>query len=406
MKIAVLFDNFGPYHHARLEAASRQCDLLGIQFAATSNEYAWRSEQSGKNFRSTTLYSEGPSNQCATSRLQQHLRAILNDFRPETVAVPGWSGRLAFAAMIWCIRNCIPVVLMSESTADDERRVRLKEWIKRRVVGMSSTALVGGHRNRDYLVQLGLTPERIFFGYDVVENAHFARHAKEVRESASTWRKRLALPNKYFLASARFVKKKNLPNLLRAFADYQAACRSGDGTAPRPAWELVIVGDGELRPQLEALRKQLGIENTTHLPGFKQYDELPPYYALAEAFIHPSRQEPWGLVVNEAMATQLPVLISNRCGCAPTLVCEGGNGYTFDPDDVASLTQTMLNMARLPHATRHQMGERSGQIIEAFGPKRFADGLCQAAAVPHSSRPRPRTPWSLVLLYSLLAKSI
>src|SRR5438132_820920 len=135
MKIAVLFDNFGPYHLARLNAASTRCDLLSIEFATTSSDYAWRSNGLQKNFRATTIYSEGPSAQCPTHNLQQRLQVALDDFSPDAVAVPGWSGRLAFAAMIWCIQNRIPVVLMSESTADDEPRVAWKEWIKRRYVG-------------------------------------------------------------------------------------------------------------------------------------------------------------------------------------------------------------------------------------------------------------------------------
>ena len=81
------------------------------------------------------------------------------------------------------------------------------------------------------------------------------------------------------------------------------------------------------------------------MPGFKQYDELPIYYGLAGAFIHASTTEQWGLVVNEAMAAGLPVIVSERCGCAPDLVENGRNGFTFDPYDVDALTHLMLKMA-------------------------------------------------------------
>ena len=357
------------------------------------------------SFAKITIYSEGPSAQCSTSVLRQRLRAALDKFAPDVVAVPGWSGRLAFAAMIWCIQNRTPVVLMSESTPDDEQRVRWKEWIKRHYVGMCSAALVGGHRNQDYLLQLGMATERIFFGYDVVDNQYFTQHTNKVRESANAWRKRLGLPSRYFLASARFIEKKNLANLLRAYADYRAACHRSDAAGPLAAWDLVILGDGELRPQLDALREKLGLIQSTYLAGFKQYDELPPYYALAEAFIHASTKEPWGLVVNEAMAARLPVLVSNRCGCARTLVRESENGHSFDPNDVASMTQSMLAMSRTPDATRLEMAQRSEKIIAAFGPERFADGLCQAADVSLSSRAKTRSAWDSLLVHSLLAKS-
>src|SRR5207244_4064698 len=102
---------------------------------------------------------------------------------------------------------------------------------------------------------------------------------------------------------------KNLPRLLEAFAGYRRL--AGDA-----AWELVLLGDGPLRPELVALLKDLELDGHVLLPGFKQYDELPAYYGLAGAFIHASTTEQWGLVVNEAMASGLPVLVSDRCGCA------------------------------------------------------------------------------------------
>ncbi len=80
--------------------------------------------------------------------------------------------------------------------------------------------------------------------------------------------------------------------------------------------------------------------STCILPGFKPYDELPVYYALANAFVHASTSEQWGLVVNEAIATGLPVIVSNRCGCAPELV--NGNGFTFDPTNEDELTDAAV----------------------------------------------------------------
>src|SRR5262249_59830905 len=104
--------------------------------------------------------------------------------------------------------------------------------------------------------------------------------------------------------------------------------RAAAGTA---AWKLVLLGEGEQRAKLEGLRDALGLRNDVSMPGFKQYDELPAYYGLASAFVHTSTTEQWGLVVNEAMAAGLPVLVSERCGCGPDLVREGVNGFTFDP---------------------------------------------------------------------------
>src|SRR5207249_961362 len=116
-----------------------------------------------------------------------------------------------------------------------------------------------------------------------------------------------------------------------------------------------------------------------HLPGFKPYDELPVYYGLARAFVHASTTEQWGLVVNEAVASGLPVIVSNRCGCVPELVQD--NGFTFDPANESELAEWLLQMASLSADERRRLGEASFRIAANFAPDRFGEGLKQAAAV-------------------------
>ena len=116
-----------------------------------------------------------------------------------------------------------------------------------------------------------------------------------------------------------------------------------------------------------------------HLPGFKPYDELPVYYALANAFVHASTTEQWGLVVNEAIASELPVIVSERCGCVPELV--QGNGFTFDPTNEHELTARLLEMASLSDDERKHLGDNSYRIAAHFAPERFGEGLERASSV-------------------------
>lgn len=245
--------------------------------------------------------------------------------------------------------------------------------------------------------------DRIFLGYDAVDNGFF-----ETEGAVTDAKQRLGQPrlkskggsgdllnrkSPYLLASARFIEKKNLPRLLRAYAMYRreaARLVEGRGTSiegqtqqlsianqqPAP-WDLILLGDGHLRPELEKLRSHLGLEDCVQMPGFKQYEELSEYYANAGAFIHASTTEQWGLVVNEAMASGLPVLVSNRCGCAADLVKEGENGWTFDPTNEEQIADLMLRIASDEDA-RERMGARSSEIIAEWGPDRFASGLTGA----------------------------
>jgi glycosyltransferase involved in cell wall biosynthesis len=405
VKIIVIFDNFGPYHFARLQAAARVCELMAVEVAASSAEYAWdRRNPSGgepagngesagaRKLRFVTLLEQGTSREVQQPELVRKLNLALDDFRPQVVFVPGWSCRAALAALAWCGRRQVPAVSMSESTAGDASRVWWKEQVKRKLLGLCSAALVGGTPHKDYVVQLGVPADRVFAGYDAVDNAFFSTREGEIRTQEVESRTKHGLPEKYFLASNRFIGKKNLPRLIKAYARYRELSRLPKLQNPeKPPWDLVLLGDGALRSELCHLISKLSLQHCVHLPGFKQYPDLPAYYGLAGAFIHASTSEQWGLVVNEAMASGLPVLVSNRCGCAPDLVQAGVNGFTFDPHDVEQMAQLMLRIGCMDQRagsgavgagqgdSLREMGCASRKIISAWGPERFAQGVTAAA---------------------------
>lgn len=404
-RVAILFDNFGPYHLARLKAASGVCDVLAVEFGSSSAEYEWKASESG-GLKRVALNDRGSSYDLPIEEFKGRLFQVLDEYKPEVVVVPGWGYRGALMALGWGLIHRIPVICMSESTQWDEARNPLKEWIKRRIIGLFSSALVGGTPHRDYMEELGMPSDRIFPGYDAVDNRFFSEEARKigVRRWEMGGEKQLC-----FLASARFIEKKNLFRLLRAYARYREEVKSkklkveGETGAreglkpstldPRPSmvpqpWPLVLLGDGGLREELEKLRSELGLEDCIQMPGFKQYEELPEYYAAAGAFIHASTTEQWGLVVNEAMASGLPVLVSNRCGCARDLVKDGENGWTFDPSDEEQMADLMLRIASDEDA-RERMGARSREIIANWGPDRFASGV-KAAVEAALSAPKKK----------------
>jgi glycosyltransferase involved in cell wall biosynthesis len=167
--------------------------------------------------------------------------------------------------------------------------------------------------------------------------------------------------------------------------------------APRP-WNLVILGDGPQRDSLCQLVVELRLEKCIRFAGFVQYPELPIYYGLAGAFVHASLSEPWGLVVNEAMASALPVIVSNRCGCASDLV-QKSNGFTFDPANVEELSACLLKMST-DRGQPEAMGKASLEIVSSWGPQRFARGFLAAAqhATQHNSQSAASIPEVLLKL--------
>ncbi len=370
-RVLVIYPDIGHYHHARITAASDLNPAVEALELYNSSEFP--------QFKSNSDGKESPKyhrllwpGRGFDARRRRELLAMLDRTSPNVVFVPGWAERWAHVILSWSLTNRRPAVVMSDSTEQDFNRTWWRELVKRKVVSCFTAGFVGGQRHVEYMESLGMPPDRIFTGYDVVDNAHFEHGAIKARKESAQLRMILRLPEKYFLASARFVEKKNLYRLVEAFSVYRMM-------TGRSGWSLVLLGDGELRSRIEGLVEQLDLTSAVMMPGFKQYAELPAYYGLAGAFVHASTSEQWGLVVNEAMASGLPVIVSNRCGCVPELVKNGDNGFVFDPLDVGGLAKCLCRMAALAEKERSAWGARSCDIVSSLGPESFAVGLSRAA---------------------------
>jgi glycosyltransferase involved in cell wall biosynthesis len=366
-KLAIIFANYGPYHVARVAAATkfaehRSWEIIGIELAREEKEYPWQVESNKLSFNLYSVINNRELEKVPFVKLLGKLYFLLNSLQPNVVAISGYSRPTMLATLLWCFLYRRHIILFSDSKEDDAPRNWLTEFFKSLIVKRYQAALIAGKPHGRYLVKLGMPSEAIFYGYDVVGNEDY--HPDKIRHLPKP------IAKSYFLAINRFVAKKNLPFLLNAYASYRQATN-------QEAWDLVLCGDGELRPQLEQQIARLGIQEYVHLPGFLQQEQLLPYFAHAECFIHASVQEQWGLVVNEAMAAGLPVLVSNCCGCFEDLIIEGVNGFGFDPTNQKQLTDIMLKVSS-GEVNLEKMGQAALEHIQKFSPDYFAQGLMQA----------------------------
>jgi len=382
MHIVVIFYNIGGYHAARLRAAHQACrqkgwNLTAIEVTDNTSDRPWGEIKNLATFPLKTLLpisttpnsvDRGPFSKAAASLIN----SCLTDLNPDCVVIPGWGFPVSRAALSWCRKNKISNILMSESKYDDEPRKWWKEFIKSWLyIRKYNAAIVGSQSHKDYLIKLGFASNNIFFGYDVVDNNYFKQTASRAKDNPDDARKRQPkIPKQpFFLAANRFIERKNVVRLIEAFAAY---CEDSN---PESAWDLVICGSGQEEKQIRQVIKNNNLDNKVHLPGFIHYDSLGDWYGLASAFIHPALQEQWGLVVNEAMAAGLPVLVSNRCGCFAELVIEEVNGFGFDPENSQQLTKLMLNISS---QDCESLGKAASKHIQNFAPEHFAHGLLQA----------------------------
>lgn len=371
--IAIVFPVFSDYHIEQLNRVV----MNGANRAICIEITGGRGIASGSvtrvegqlNVPLIQLFKSEDYRSISTRELVKRLHLALDAARPNAVAVPAWSTRSSLAALRWCLEHGVPCITLSDSTFTDKPRFSIFEWGKRILLSNFAAAVVAGKRSRRYLESLGINSGRIFEGCDVINNAHFATHTYAKRMDSQSADAATRFGNGYCLVCCRLVAVKNLSYLLLEYAKYLASSRR--------KMPLVIVGDGPLREKLEALAAR-ACPGMVTFAGKKSYNELPDYYLSAKALILASRSETWGLVVNEAMAAGLPVIVSRRCGCADDLVTDEDNGWTFDPDCPTALTNVLLKLDCLPNERVARMGERSRARISAWDLDKFDRALNQA----------------------------
>ena len=373
MKLLILFPNFGPYHLARLRGAAAQSEFsscVGLEIAAQEALYPWQTQRENLNLQLETLL-DGTLETIPASQIKSKLEAYLDKNRPDVVAICGYERPEMRAALRWCNRHGKVAVLMSESKRDDAPRKAWKEAIKRRIVRRFDAGLVGGAAHKQYLIELGIAENRVFEGYDVVDNDAFAARADK-------WRSQPRLVEApYFLTVNRFIERKNLARVIEAWAAYRShVARHFTNQTP---WDLVLCGAGEEEANLRAQVETLGLSGV-HFTGFVQEDEVARWMAGAGALVHAALQEQWGLVVNEAMACGLPILLSQTVGCAPELLQSNRNGHAFDPTNASELSERLIYLAhQLSDEERAQLGAASREIIAQWPASKFGEGLVQCA---------------------------
>ncbi|MCZ6601854.1 MAG: glycosyltransferase family 4 protein [Planctomycetota bacterium] len=292
-------------------------------------------------------------------------RMIRREF--DLVVLPGYSHPAYLQAMLLARAMGKKVLLWSESTAADRRSGgRVREYLKRKIVSSCDGYLASGSASKEYLERLGAPTPRIQVVPNSTDTAFFARSRERLARDRQVWRRRLGLPKKVILFVGRIEQWKGTEDLIAAFL----------GLDPTGETGLVLAGSG---PGLSRLRRRAKTRGWRNLffPGFVPRDRLPLYYSTADVFVLPTWHDSWGFVVNEAMASGLPVVVSSVAGAARDLVRHGENGFVYPVRDVERLRSALHTILSQP-ALRERMGEASRRIIEEFSPEISAAAMADA----------------------------
>lgn len=223
-----------------------------------------------------------------------------------------------------------------------------------------------GTLNREYYLEMGAPADKISIMPFAVDNDRISRGAKLNPRQRNEVRARLGLSGDRpaVLYASKFQRRKHPDDLVRAA---QKLARQG------LEFDLVMAGSGEMEAELRALVVEAGLQRTV-FPGFVNQQDLPGLLGACDIFVLPAEDEPWGLIVNEAMCAGLPIVLGSELGCVPDLLDEGRNGASFKAGDVDALAAA-LGPIVADAELRSAMSVRSREIIDGWSYRECLEDL-------------------------------
>lgn len=231
----------------------------------------------------------------------------------DRIIVCGWDSFIYLYAFLFCQKNKIRFTLWSGSTLYEKSWLRtLTLPLVKFIISQSNDFIAYGTRAKEYLIWLGAKEDKIKIFLNSVDADYFNREALQLKKNKLKLREKYNLPENdtVFIYVGQLIRRKGILELIHAFAKLSSINKK---------IALIIVGEGELNKEIELFISKYP-ETKIKLVGYIQYNRLPEVYALSDALVLPSKEEIWGLVVNEALASEIPVLVSKFAGCSVDLI--------------------------------------------------------------------------------------
>ena len=360
--ILVFWQRYTDYHDSRIISLKNNFQhdrVLAIETNSHEKKYSFFHSSLNKiRYKNKFIFSEFFTTFQILIRLQPSIVLSCGYERPAT---------LANVIYKYLFKKNVINILMLDNNEFDSKRNCIKEFIKRSYLNFFDKFYYGGSEKRCYLSLLGVPKNKIIYGYNSIDNKFF-----QIKSNP-----RISLPQNfkkksYFLTVSRFVEEKNL------FFTLNAISQISDFLLKKKYY-FILFGQGVLENELKEHISRLKLDKVVLLLNSDDYprSDIKALYSNAKFFLLSSTSEPWGLVVNEAMASKLPILISNQCGCSDDLVDIGINGYTFNPKKINELVffiKLLVERRDLSRMGKHSLLKIRPYSSEFFG-KRIKDSL-------------------------------
>jgi glycosyltransferase involved in cell wall biosynthesis len=269
----------------------------------------------------------------------------------DLLVLGGWETPFYIRTLLLAKRRHIPIIKFYESTQDSHRFTNfIIRKVRSSILSQADFIVTAGSASTKAVEAMGIAPEKIVTLFNPVDVSWFHSFARNHRT--------LVTSGHHYIYVGQLIERKNVATILRSFA----AIRNDGDT-------LTIAGDGPLANDLKNLAASLGIVESVIFAGHRSQEELAKLYAASNTCILASTNEVWGLVVNEALASGLHVVVSDKCGVAEFV--QDMNGAYICNTDQKSLQEAMRT------SSQQWNGYIQEPEILKFTPERFADRVVE-----------------------------
>ena len=371
-RVVILTEIISPYRVPVFNTLAKELDieLDVLFFAETESRRHWHIPKERISFNHKILKGiiAGRSLQDDSIFLNPFVVFALVKGRYNTIIVGGYHHPTVWLTFIYALLTRKRIILFSESTLEDKRsNNQVKAWLKRLFVKYSSGYIVPGAPQMRYLLSLGAKRNKIWLAPNAIDTDLFENAIKKREHNKAEIKEMLGIKGDVLLYVGRMIDIKGVQDLIECFPIIQKKY---------PSVNLILVGEGPDREKYESLCKYKKIPRVI-FTGFKQQEELPEYYAVADIFVFPTYTDPWGMVINEAMLAGLPVICSQAAGAAEDLVKRNENGFLHKPGDIKAMIEHISHLFE-DRSLRENMGRRSREMISSYTPENMASGIKQA----------------------------
>ena len=361
MKVLFITNLPAPYKVDFFNALSRYCEVVVLyeRQTAANREKAWKAQETAKfEYHFLRGVRFGPELAFCPSVIR-HLRKNTYDF----IVVSGYASPTSILANLYLKKKKKPFFIGIDGCLERRESPR-KYKLKRKLLSNAQGVIVPGEAServiRQYIGQQGkifTAPFSSVSDADLVTTRISDADKRKLREKLGFTDAACVV---LYVGSVTTYRK-GVDVLLRAMASV-------------PGAKLCVVG-GFPDELLQQTQREAGADNVVYV-GFKSKKDLAEYYAMSDIFAFPTREDIWGLVVNEAMSFGLPVVTTDRCGAGLELIREGQNGYIVPVGSVDALAEKITRLAG-DATLREQMFYRNTEKMRQCTIETMADGYYQ-----------------------------